>query len=198
MADYPNEQNVIDGIKRCLEREKSKLFVVTSNVHKLRDLSMVFNELNRLTEDVVKGKYGSIRDRHKHELANIYPMLERLMKRIHSAIMRRLSPRMSRLHLWLICFDVAMPQELFTVLHETILGLTQYGLDVQVSPNSVTLTFTSLRRLEVLFNEFLDTEGFVKRLGVGKGIVKLIVNDEKKAIFCYKIKDEILRGKIHY
>ena len=46
---------------------------------------------------------------------------------------------MNKLHSWLICFDVAMPQEMFTVFHKTVLGCTQYGLDVLEGPNSVTL-----------------------------------------------------------
>jgi len=43
----------------------------------------------------------------------------------------------------------------------------------------VTITFTNIRRLCALLNKFEGCEGFIKELGAGKGIVKLIFDDRK-------------------
>ena len=75
----------------------------------MRDLDRIFQELGKLAEAVVKGKYGPLRDRCQHEISPLYPMLERTMIRAKKGIYRRLSPRMSKIHPWVICFDDPMP-----------------------------------------------------------------------------------------
>ena len=59
----------------------------------------------------------------------------------------------------------------------------------------MTITFSSLRRLSHLFDQFEDFGGFRKQLGKGKGEEKVIVNSEKKETMVYKSKEEILRAK---
>ena len=105
---------------------------------------------------------------------------------------------MSKVHPWMVCFDHAMPQEVYNLMHKEILGRTSYGIEVKDKPGSVTITFSSLRRLCNLFNQFEDCGGFRKQLGEGKGEVKLIVNDEKKGTMVYNAKEEILRAKFYY
>ena len=55
-----------------------------------------------------------------------------------------------------------------------------------------------MSRLCALFNKFEDCQGFAKKLGVGKGEVKLIVDDRKNGIMKYKYKEEMLELKFHY
>ena len=55
-----------------------------------------------------------------------------------------------------------------------------------------------MRRLCALFNKFEDCQGFTKKLGVGKGEVKLIVDERKNGIMKYKYKEEMLELKFHY
>ena len=58
----------------------------------------------------------------------------------------------------------------------------------------MTITFSSLRRLSHLFDQFEDFGGFGKQLGKGKGEAKLIVNSEKKETMVYNTKEEILKA----
>ena len=53
----------------------------------------------------------------------------------------RLSPRMSKVHLRMVVFDLPVAQQVFNILHKDILGLTRYGLEVEEKPGSVTITF---------------------------------------------------------
>ena len=75
--------------------------------------------------------------------------------------------------------SLPMPHEVFDLLIKEILGLTRSGID---TPGSVTITFSNLRRLSYLFDQFQDCGGFRKQLGKGKGKAKLIesglVNNE--------------------
>ena len=119
-------------------------------------------------------------------------MLQRSMVRLKTAIIRLLSPKMSIIHPWMICFDLPMPHEVFDLLNKEILGLTRFGID---TPGSVTITFSNLRRLSYLYDQFQDCGGFRKQLGKGKREAKLIVNSEKKEIMVYNAKEQILRAK---
>lgn len=98
---------------------------------------------------------------------------------------------------WLVGFDLAMPREVFNLLHK-IVGESKYGLEIQGTPRCVTLAFTKKRRLVVVFEKFIDCKGFEKQLKDGKGHVKLIVDAEKKGIFEYMVREELLRAKLYY
>ena len=54
---------------------------------------------------------------------------QRSMGRAKTAIIHRLSPKMSIVHPWMICFDLPMPHEVFDLLNKEILGLTRFGID---------------------------------------------------------------------
>ena len=56
-------------------------------------------------------------------------MLQRSMGRAKTAIIHRLSPKMSIVHPWMICFDLPMPHEVFDLLNKEIFGLTRFGID---------------------------------------------------------------------
>ena len=116
-------------------------------------------------------------------------MLQPSMGRAKTAIIHRLSPKMSIVHPWMICFDLPMPHEVFDLLNKEILGLTRFGID---TPGSVTITFSNLRRLSYLYDQFQDCGGFRKQLGKGKREAKLIVNSEKKEIMVYNAKEQIV------
>ena len=75
-----------------------------------------------------------------------------------------------------------MPHEVFDLLSREFLGLTRFGIN---TPGSVTITFSNLRRLSYLYDQFQDCGGFRKQLGKGKREAKLIVNSEKKEIMVY-------------
>ena len=69
-------QQAINGVKRALGRQKSKFQRDISNGHKLRDLNGTFNELVKVSEAIVKGKFGLLWHRQKIEITSLYPMLE--------------------------------------------------------------------------------------------------------------------------
>ena len=73
-----------------------------------------------------------------------------------------------------------MPHEVFDLLKKEILGLRTFGIVVEDTTGSVTTTFSSLRRLSNLFDQFEDCGGFRKQLGKKKVEAKLTVNSEKK------------------
>lgn len=200
MADQceANEGELIISIKEALNREKSKFERRISNAYKLKDLDNTFQELNKLAEAAVKGKFGGLRERPKYSIGELYPMLQRSMIRAKTAIFRRLSSKMSRVHPWMVCFDLPMPQEVFNLLRKEILGRTRYGVEVEEKPGSVAIKFSSLRRLCNLFDQFEDCGEFRKQLGERKGKAKLIVNDEKKGTMMYIAKEQLLRAKFYY
>ena len=193
LAD-PKENEVVDSIKSSLGRVKYNLSRKTLNNYNQHDLRRMFTELDRVIEDIVKAKYGSLQHRPKYEQGKLYPMLERSMERAHRTIYRRLTAQMSKLHPWLICFEVAMPQEVFNLLHKTILGESSYGLEMEECSRTVTLRFTKLARLVALFNRFIECKRFKKQFPGGKGHVEVIVDEENKGVFKYVIKDEILKA----
>ena len=100
MADQceVKEGELINSIKEALKREKSKFQLRISNAYKLKDLDNTFQELNKLAEAVVKGKFGGLRERPKYSIGELYPMLQRCMIRAKTAIFRRLSSKMSKVH----------------------------------------------------------------------------------------------------
>ena len=51
-------QQVINGIKGALEWQKLQFERDITNAHKLRDIHKTFIELEKLSEAVVKGKFG--------------------------------------------------------------------------------------------------------------------------------------------
>ena len=112
----PVQEEFFNGIKGALNCQKSGFERRISNFRKLKDLDETFNELEKVTEAVVKGKYGPLRYRNEHEISHVYPMLERTMIRAKNGINRCLTLRMSKIHPWMSCFDVLMPQEVFNVL----------------------------------------------------------------------------------
>lgn len=195
MAD---EEELIFSIKEALTHSKSAFERRILSGHKSRDLDVTFNRLNKIAELAVKGNFGAIREQPKYKLGELYPMLQGCMIWAKCAIDRRLSPRMSKVHPWMVVFDLHMAQEVFNVLHKDILGLTRYGLEVEEKPGSVTITFSSLRRLCHLFEKFMDCGGFIKQLGEGKGQTKLIVSQEKKGVMIYNTKAECLQAKFYY
>ena len=83
------------------------------------------------------------------------------MGRAKTAVIHRLSPKMSIVHQWMICFDFPMPHEVFDLLNKEILGLTRFGID---TPGSVTITFSNLRRLSYLYDQFQDCGGLESNL----------------------------------
>ena len=153
------EGELVISIKEALKHEKSKFERRISNAHKLKDLDNTFQELNQLAEVVVKAKFGALRKRPKYCIGELYPMLERNMIRVKTAIYRRLSSKMSKLHPWIVCFDLPMAQEVFNLLHKEILGITRFWVEVKETPRSVAITFSSLRRLCHLFDQFEDCGG---------------------------------------
>ena len=57
----PDQEQLFNGIKGALKRQKSKFERQISNVHKFKDLDETFNALEKLAEAVVQGKYGPLR-----------------------------------------------------------------------------------------------------------------------------------------
>ena len=107
--DPGEDDELLSCIRSVLASVKSKSIGKTRNTYRLQDLSATFRELDRVVGNVVKAKYGRLQDRHKNEMANVYPILERIMERTNRGIFRRLTPRMSKLHPWVVLVDMGMP-----------------------------------------------------------------------------------------
>ena len=69
---------------------------------------MAFNELNKLSEDVVKEKFDGFTVATRTSLEESVP---RLLERLQNAIIRRTTPRMSKLRPLLVCFYIFMPNK---------------------------------------------------------------------------------------
>lgn len=120
------------------------------------------------------------------------------MIRGKNGVYRRPTPRMSKLHPWMVCFDLAMSQEVFNLLYKEIINRTSYGLDVLENPGLATITFTNLRKVCALFSKFEDCEGFVNELGARKGVEKVIVDDSMKGIMRQNFQQEIFKLDFFY
>ena len=119
------------------------------NAHTLKDLGKTFHELNKLVESVVKGNFGGLREHtNLYRIGEICSMLQRSMVRSTTVIIRRLSPKMSIIHPWLVGFALSMPHEVFDLLnmYKEILDLTRFGIEVEDTPGSVTIALSNLRR----------------------------------------------------
>ena len=77
------------------------------------------------------------------------------MVRAKTAIIRRLSPKMSVVHPWIVCFDLPTPHEVFDLLNKEILGLKRFGIEAEYTPLRFSdYNISSLRRLSHLFDRF--------------------------------------------
>ena len=82
-------------------------------------------------------------------------MLQRSMVRAKTAIIRRLSPKMSIVHLWMVFFDLPTPHEVFDLLNKEILGLKRFVIETEYTPLRFSdYNISSLRRLSHLFDQF--------------------------------------------
>ena len=124
----PDQDELINVITRALNRQKLEFKCRISNVHKFEDLAETFKELKKVAEAVGKGKYGPLCYQHEHKIGHVYPMLVRTMICAKNGIYRCLSPRMSKIRPWMICFDVLMAQEVFNLLCKGIVNRTSYGV----------------------------------------------------------------------
>ena len=92
-----------------------------------------------MSETVIKANFGTLSQRGKHDIIPAWPMLERCINRIQQSISRRLSTRMSKVHPWMVCFDVVLARELFDVLLKRVLNITSYGLEIEETESKWTL-----------------------------------------------------------
>lgn len=100
MADQceATEGELIISKKKALKWEKSKFERWISDAYKLKD-----------------SKFGSLCERPKYSNGELYPMLQRSVIRTKTAINYCLSSKMSKLHQWMVFFDLPMPQEVFLI-----------------------------------------------------------------------------------
>ena len=88
----------------------------------------------------MRGNFGGLRERTNYNrVSDICPMLQRSMVRGNTAIIRRLSSKMSIVHPWMVCFDLPMPYEVFDLSNKEILDLTRFGIEAEDTPDSVTI-----------------------------------------------------------
>lgn len=108
-----DEEEIVNGIKGALTRQKWKFQCQISNVDQLTDLSQTFEKLEKLAEAVVKAKYGPLQCQVGYEGSRVQSLLELAMIRAKNGIYRRLTTRMSTVHPWMVCCDIHMPREVF-------------------------------------------------------------------------------------
>lgn len=66
-----DEEEIVNGIKGALTRQKWNFQCQISNVHKLTDLSQTFQKLEKLAEAVVKAKYGPLQRPVGYETSHV-------------------------------------------------------------------------------------------------------------------------------
>ena len=104
-------KDILQRVATALDHEKSFFLCKTSNVHVLTSLSVTFNQLKRVSDEVIQAKFGPLRQQAEHEFVLIFPILERTMKRARACIVRRMTERMSKIHPWRIIFEISLPRE---------------------------------------------------------------------------------------
>ena len=71
----------------------------------------------------------------------------------------RITPRIGKIHPWLVVCKFDFCLELFKVLDHNVLGVTNYGLEVtEKSSSSVIISFYDKIRLELLFDKTVDKQ----------------------------------------
>ena len=76
-----------------------------------------------------------------------------------TAIIRRLSPAMSIVHPWMVCFDLPMPHEVFDLLNKEILGLTRVGIEAEDTPGT-RLSDYNIFKLEKIISSLRPVRRF--------------------------------------
>jgi len=189
---------LISCLQNALESGKHNFFRRTENIYQLEDISKTVKEMKMLVEFVVDANYGELSQRGKHDLIAAWPILERIMNWISKSILRRLSPRMSTVHPWMICFDVTMAQEVFDVLKKRVLNITSYGLQVEETEKKCICRFMNLRRFVSVFKKFDSHFSRYKKELKGGGFVDLIIDEEQQGVLIYKKNEEKLDISLHY
>ena len=67
-----------------------------------------------------------------------------------TAIIRRLNPKMSIVHPWMVCFDLPMPHEVFDLLNKEILGLTRVGIEAEDTPGTRLSDYNIFKREKII------------------------------------------------
>ncbi|XP_073237372.1 F-box/LRR-repeat protein 20-like [Porites lutea] len=80
-----------------------------------------------------------------------------------TAIIRRLSPKMSIVHLWIVFFDLPMPYEVFDLLNKEILGLILVALESNLitdsTLNHLSVWCSGLQKLSLSHCELITDDG---------------------------------------
>ena len=87
----------------------------------MTDLNITFHQLDQITELAAKANFGGLQKRPKRRVGELHPTLQNYMIRV-KRIYHLLSPRMSKLHPWMVVFELHVAQEVFTLLQKAILG----------------------------------------------------------------------------
>ena len=94
------------------------------------------------------------------------------MDRAKTAIIHRVSPQMSIVHPWIICFDLPMPHEVFDLLNKEILGLES---NLVKEKERQSLLWTPRRRKQwstMLKSSFWEQNVFMDT-GIRMGLVRI-------------------------
>ena len=114
----------------------------------------------------------------------------------------RITPRIGKIHPWLVVCKFDFCLELFKVLDHNVLGVTNYGLEVtEKSSSSVIISFHDKIRLERLFDKFGDKKDDNERLFskiYQRGKVSAIIGEHKLWFFLYDRSKEELTVKLKY
>ena len=115
------------------------------------------------------------------------------MDRAKTAIIHRLSSKMSIVHPWMICFDLPMPYEVSDLLNKEILGLTRFGID---TPSSVTITFQTWEDYRISTTSSKIVVGLESNLVKEKERQSLLWTPRRrKQLMVYNVKEQFLRAK---
>lgn len=66
-----DEEEIVNGIKGALTRQKWNFQCQISKLHKLTDLSQTFQKLEKLAEAVVKAKYSPLQRQVAYEATHV-------------------------------------------------------------------------------------------------------------------------------
>ena len=158
-------------------------------------------ELRKLMSSVSKKHFGSIRQRHKHELVGAFPMLTRIAQRWYKTFMRRMIPRCGGKNPWRVIVSENLSRELFDVIQQ-IVSRTSYGVITHSTRKRIVMAFTKDTRVRRLFCEIIDSkikpEKFLKRSASGRKKVEAIIDEEKQFGLSYNSETEEITFDFFY
>ena len=164
----------------------------------------VFKELDTLMECIFKKHDGSFRRSYCHPIVDIWPMTERIIRKLHDGICRRLRARPVTASPYFCCFTREVSREVFDVILEQIISHNSFGFTSTTKAARVSICITDIRKAVYFFNHMNDEGVMVEKCKLmkkefnDKSWAKVIISEEKPMTLKYGKNRESLTISFHY